>query len=153
MFYVHFRWLYFVDKKYTEDNVKDNVEGNVVADNDDLNIKTWAAYYRVLKGHVFWYIPGNTTNKLEHGYIKVQVRRRGMFFFQCMPDFKVVVTSCFHFFVCFVCVCVIPYVCIGHNRFHGCPIKCLSLSMLMYPDKLKIWLGFVHGLLILLTLS
>ena len=52
MFYIYFRWLYFVDKKYT-DAVKDNVEGNVVADIDDLVMKTWAVYYRVFKGHVF----------------------------------------------------------------------------------------------------
>ena len=46
MFYMHFRCLFFVDKKYTE-AVKDNVEGKVVADTDDLVINTWAAYYRV----------------------------------------------------------------------------------------------------------
>ena len=52
MFYIHLRCLFFVDKKYTE-AVKDKVEGKVVADTDDLTINTWAAYYRVLKGHVF----------------------------------------------------------------------------------------------------
>ena len=43
MFYIHFRCLFFVDKKYSK-TVKDNVDGKVVADTDELVVNSWAVY-------------------------------------------------------------------------------------------------------------
>ena len=81
------------------------------------------------------HIRKQTINQNAYQYTRVQDRNTGMALTAYLMSrllFLLHAVISFHFLSC-LCVCY--YICLyfGKAAFHGCPIKCLSLSLSLFP--------------------